>query len=79
MTPQGITILTTTVALFGALLGWLFKRLNGLENRVRRSEEYNRRMWMWARRHVDMYYRHRKPGSPDPDPLPHDGRNDDDE
>ena len=79
MTPQGITILTTTVALFGALLGWLFKRLNTLENRVTGSELYIRRLWLWSRRLMDMYYRHRKPGSPDPDPLPHDGRYDDDE
>ena len=77
MTPQGITLLTAAITFFGILAGWMLKRLNSLETRVRKSEQYNRRMWMWARRHVDLYYRHRVPGAPDPDPLPHDDRNDD--
>ena len=78
MTPEGIAILTATVALFSALLGWLFKRLNTLENRVYGSELYIRRLWLWSRRLMDLYYRHREPGAPDPTPLPQDARYDDD-
>jgi len=55
----------------------MFKRLHSLEGRVRESERYNRGLWLWARRLMDMYYRHRVPDSPDPDPLPVDDRDSD--
>ena len=77
MTSEGITVLAAAITFFGALVGWMFKRLHSLEGRVRESERYNRGLWLWARRLMDMYYRHRVPDSPDPDPLPVDDRDSD--
>ena len=72
MSAEGIIgiILAALLGLTGVLYGLLFARINALENRVRKSENYNRRMWEWARRHVDLYYTYRRAGSPDPDPIP---------
>lgn len=72
-----ITILVGGFGLIGALAGVVVHRLTDLENRVERAEarvvkaeKYNRRLWEWARKHIDLYYRHRRDGSPDPYPLP---------
>ncbi len=40
------------------------------EKRATATDDYNRRMWLWARRHVDLYYRWRRDGAPDPEPIP---------
>lgn len=45
-------------------------RVEKLEGDLRIEREYNRRLWDYCRRLLDLYYRHRTPGSPDPDPLP---------
>lgn len=63
--------------LVSGLIGVLFARISHLEDRITKAEKatdcaekYNRRMWEWARRHVDLYYTYRRAGSPDPDPIP---------
>lgn len=74
MTPESLTVAGVIVAalltVFGVLIGQLYTRIGRLEGQVTRAEDYNRRMWQWARRHVDLYYRHRVPGAPDPEPIP---------
>lgn len=55
---------------FGALIAQLYLRTSRLEREIQKANSYNRRMWQWARRHLDLYYRHRIPGSPDPVPIP---------
>lgn len=74
MSAGGYTVIGVIVAallsLVGILLGLLYARINRLEERLKRSEKYNRAMWLWARKHIDMYYVWRRVGAPDPDPLP---------
>lgn len=74
MSAEGIAafavVSAALLSLAGVTYGLLFKRVAELERRVSRAESYNRRMWMWARRHVDLYYKHRKDGAPEPEPIP---------
>ncbi|WP_372595683.1 hypothetical protein [Actinotalea sp.] len=68
-----VGVLTVGVlSLVGVLIGQLWSRMASLEKRVSASAEYNRRLWLWARKHIDLYYRHRAVGAPDPDPIPED-------
>lgn len=54
----------------GVLLGHFYTRLNGLEGELKGARAYNILLWEWARKHIDLYYRYRRDGSPDPDPIP---------
>lgn len=65
------------IVAMGGLIGYLFKRLTDLENRVvaaedkvKASESYTRKLWLWAKVVIDLYYRHRTPGAPEPPPIP---------
>lgn len=71
--PAVATVAVGALALIGTLAGVVMHRLTTLERRVAQAESYNRRLWAWARRHLDLYYRHRTPGSPDPEPIPEEG------
>jgi hypothetical protein len=66
----GVAILGALLTLLGVLIGQLWGRLTALENRVESATAYNRRLWEWARRHLDLYYLHRRDGAPDPQPIP---------
>lgn len=66
----GAVIVGAVVTFFGVLYGHLSARLSTLEDDLASSRSYNREMWMYCRRLLDLYYRHRQPGAPDPDPLP---------
>lgn len=74
MSAEGYVVLgvviTALLSLVGVLLGLLYARINRLEARLKRGETYNRAMWQWARRHIDLYYIWRREGAPEPDPLP---------
>lgn len=63
-------VLTALLGLMGVLLGQLYARIARLEGVVTSTRDYNHRLWQWARAHLDLYYRHRVPGSPDPAPIP---------
>ena len=65
---SGIVVACITVG--GVLLGHLYKRLNDVEIELRDARVYNRRMWSWARSHIELYYNYRREGSPDPEPIP---------
>lgn len=45
-------------------------RVDVLEDDREKDRAYNRRLWEWARHHLDLYYRHRRDGAPDPEPIP---------
>ena len=67
------------VTALGGLVGVLFKRIAEVESRVeaaearaKAAENRTDRLWMWARKLLNLYYTHRMPGAPDPDPLPDD-------
>ena len=63
-------VITAGLALLGALLAQLYSRVQHLEDDVKAARSYNRDLWAYCRRLLDLYYRHRRDGSPDPDPLP---------
>jgi hypothetical protein len=63
-------VIAAALSLIGILLGHQAARIDALERRQDRSDAYLRRLWLWARRTVDLYYRHRVEGAPDPDPIP---------
>lgn len=65
-----IAAIVGLVAIFGTLIGVLFNRMAHLERRVEESEDYSRRLWEWARKLLDLYFRHRGPNSPEPPLMP---------
>lgn len=69
MTTAALTALTALCVAGLTLLGVLYTQLIG---RVGHLEDANRSLWAYTRRLLDLYYRHRGPGSPDPPPLPDD-------
>lgn len=72
MSGWAITTLVAVIGVFGGLIGQLYSRIHKLETDIIKSRRYNRKMWVWARRHIDLYYRYRREGSPEPEPLPDD-------
>ena len=76
MTVAALTVLggvvVAVVTAGGVALGHVYKRLSDVEAEVKSAKAQNRKLWLWARKHVDLYYRHRTAGAPDPDPLPDD-------
>ncbi len=54
------------------LRGQDLTELQDLRDRVTALETREQRLWAWARRHLDLYYRFRVAGAPDPEPLPDD-------
>jgi hypothetical protein len=66
----GVALLGALLTLLGVLIGQLWGRLTALEARMESATAYNRRLWEWARAHLDLYYRHRMVGAPDPRPIP---------
>lgn len=65
-----ISVVAVAVGALGALVGQLYSRTARLEREVRAARSYSRRLWSWARAHVDLYYRNRREGAPDPTPIP---------
>ncbi len=55
---------------FGVLYGHLSAQVAGVRKDLQTERAYNREMWAYCRRLLDLYYRHRCEGAPDPDPLP---------
>lgn len=68
---QGLIALTVAgLALLGVLYGHILTRVHSLEDDLAEANTYNRRLWIYTRGLLDMYYRHRRPEAPDPHPLP---------
>lgn len=65
-----IAIIVAGISVTGALIGHLYSRLNRLEDELKGARAYNMILWEWARNLIDLYYRYRKDGAPDPDPIP---------
>lgn len=64
------SVVVAAIAAGGVSLGHVYKRLGDVESELRGVKSHNRKLWAWARKTLDLYYRHRKDGSPEPDPLP---------
>lgn len=67
-----VTLFAAVLALVGVIIGQMWARLSALEQRVEKAATYNRRLWEWARQHIDLYYRFRRDGAPDPAKIPED-------
>ena len=68
-----IAIITVLVSLVGALfllVANLFVRMGKIEGDLRSQRDYSNRLWAYCRYLLDLYYQHRKPGAPEPGPLP---------
>ena len=63
-----IAVIAGLVALVSGMLAAIIP----LYVRVAKIENYNKRLWAYCRGLLDLYYRHRKDGAPDPAPLPDD-------
>ena len=63
-------IVVAAIAADVSALEHVYKRLDEVEAELERVRTQNRRLWAWARKHLDLYYRHRTDGAPDPDPIP---------
>ena len=63
-------IVVAAIAAGGGALGHVYRRLDEVEAELEGVRAHNRRLWVWARKHLDLYYRHRSDGAPDPDPIP---------
>ena len=63
-------IIVAGMTVTGVLLGHFYSRLHVLEETLNNARAYNLLLWEWARKQVDLYYRHRKADAPDPDPIP---------
>lgn len=64
------TIGAALIGLLGALSLHVLTRIHRLEDELDQARNYNRQLWRYCRGLLDLYYRHRTPGSPDPDPVP---------
>lgn len=69
LTIAGV-IVAAMLALFGVLIGHLYGRVGKLEGQVQDERDYNHKMWVWGRSMIDLYYRNRKAGAPEPWPIP---------
>ena len=69
ITALGAIVVAAIAAGVGAL-GHVYKRLDEVEDELRLVRKQNRELWAWARKLLDLYYRHRGPDAPDPDPMP---------
>ncbi len=56
------------------LRGQDLDRLRKVEDRLAAVETDYRDLWYYTRRLLDLYYRHRQPNAPDPEPLPDEPR-----
>lgn len=70
MIESAVALAVALLALLGVLTGHILARLHHLETEIDDARGQNRALWHYCRRLQDLYYRHRIPGSPDPDPLP---------
>ena len=63
-------IAAAAITLIGVLSLHVLTRVHKLEEEIEEAQDYNHRLWWYCRRLLDLYYRHRRDGSPDPDPIP---------
>jgi hypothetical protein len=70
-------ILTGVLTAFGVMLRTQANRITEVEDsleqaklQVKSTDEFSQRLWKYCRHILDMYYKHRKDGAPDPPELP---------
>lgn len=63
-------ITAAALTAFAAILATQAKRISDLEHKTDAAADYNRKLWAYCRRLIDLYYKHRRDGAPDPPELP---------
>ncbi len=63
-------VIAAALTLIGVLIGHQAHRIADLERRQDDADDYLRRLWIWGRDLLDLYFRHRRDGAPDPPPIP---------
>lgn len=63
-------IMLAVLVALGGFVAQLYSRIGTVEAKLTKAEDYNRSLWAYCRRLIDLYYRHRRDGAPDPGPLP---------
>ena len=63
-------VIAAALTAFGAILSVQARRIDELERRTMIAQQYNKKLWMYCRALIDMYYKHRRADSPPPPPLP---------
>lgn len=53
------------IGLVGTFAGVIASRLREVEARLEESHAENVKLWMYTRRLIDLYYRHRRDDAPD--------------
>lgn len=69
LTVAGVVI-AALLGLFGVLIGQLYARIARLESKLNDEVSYANKLWAYTRELLDMYFTHRKPGAPNPGPIP---------
>lgn len=64
------TLLAACATAGAVIIGHFYSRLNAIEDELKKAQHYNRKMWTWAREHIELYYKYRQEGAPDPKPIP---------
>ena len=63
-------VITAVFSVLGVLISVQASRISQIEREVEDLDAYNDEMWEWCREQLDMYYRYRKDGAPNPKPIP---------
>jgi len=63
-------IMLAVLVALGGFVAQLYSRIGTVEAKLTQAEDYNRSLWAYCRRLIDLYYRNRRDGAPDPGPLP---------
>lgn len=69
LTVAGVVI-AALLGLFGVLIGQLYARIARLETKLNEEVTYSNKLWAYTRYLLDLYFTHRRVGSPDPRPIP---------
>lgn len=64
------SIIVALMTVGGVVLGNIASRLRAVESDLKKERAYNRIVWFWARALLDLYYKWRIEGAPEPPPLP---------
>lgn len=63
-------VIIAVLTLVGVLMKSFSDRLREVEHELDATRKWNKALWFWARRTLDLYYRYRQLDSPEPDAMP---------
>lgn len=63
-------LIVALLGLFGVMIGHLYGRVGRLEGEVKSERDYSNALWAYTRYLLDLYFKHRQDGAPDPREIP---------